>query len=156
MAVAFAYEATARQEIQIASLYTYGQPLLLSRSLAEHINSKFGENYRRFVNGSDVVSRLLPKFRHGGCRAHLTGEGFELLPPSVAFKSVDPLDDDQLDPESMSEQEFADLQTELQASKIATDTNGEKAVVRGLLPWLEDHSLILYESRIRQIPKTKK
>jgi hypothetical protein len=153
MALTFAYEAKARNELNITSLFTFGQPLLLSLPLAEQVNKMFGQSYRRFVNNSDIVTRLLPKFRHAGSRVHLTDEGFELLPPSVAFRAVDGDTDEKEDPEAMTVQEFQDLKMQLQVTTNPSRAVGELEATTVQIPWLADHSMEQYESRIRRIPK---
>ena len=153
MALTFAYEAKIRNELNITSLFTFGQPLLLSLPLAEKVNKMFGRNYRRFVNGSDIVTSLLPKFRHAGSRVHLTDEGFELLPPAVASRAVVGDRDEKDDPEAMTVQEFQDLKMELQATTNPNRRDGELEVATIRIPWLADHSIEVYESRIRRIPK---
>ena len=58
MAIAFAYLTDKSGNSAINSLYTFGQPLLLNRSLAKHMNeAKFHWRYRRFVNGFRVTLR---------------------------------------------------------------------------------------------------
>ena len=153
MALTFAYEAKARNELNITALFTFGQPLLLSLPLAEQVNKMFGQSYRRFVNGSDIVTRLLPKFRHAGSRVHLTDEGFELLPPSIASREVDGDKNETEDPEAMTVQEFQNLKIEIQATTNSSRADGEVAVASIQIPWLADHSLEQYESRIRRIAK---
>jgi hypothetical protein len=154
MALAFACEAAARNELTADSIFTFGQPLLLSRTLAEHVNASIGTRYRRFVNGSDVVSRLLPKFHHAGSRVQLTDDGFEVQPPSVAYRGADRGSEDEGDdPEAMTEPEFEELREQVQSAENQSDVDGKSKVAKGQIPWLADHSIEIYEAKIGKIQK---
>jgi hypothetical protein len=146
MAVLFAYEATRKGDLKISSLVTFGQPLPLSMRVAEYMNSQLGSRFRRFVNGADVVTRLLPKFHHAGSRIHLTASGFELLPPAVSYRDLKEAGLE--DAEAMTEEEFGALR-----QKVSKEGKRDPATdaTRGLMSWLNDHSMDLYDLRLNEM-----
>jgi Caspase domain/Lipase (class 3) len=146
MAVAFAYESSSKGDLSIDSLITFGQPLLLNRPLAEYMNSHFESRFRRFVNGSDIVTRLIPTFHHAGSRVHLTTDDFEVLPPAVSYRDLNRGQDLQ-DSEALSEEEFQALKARLKQNS-ARNPPGEADEGRGFGSWLHDHSMDLYEASI--------
>ncbi len=149
MAVAFACEATSKEDLEVHALITFGQPLLLGRDLAEHVNNVLGSRYSRYVNGRDIVTRLLPKFHHAGQRIHLHDNEFEVRAPDVSYRDIGVGTVVPEDPEALTEEEFEDLKVDIQDSAPSIGTGDGSVVARGDAPWLRDHSMDLYEARIR-------
>ena len=148
MSVLFCYEALVRKDLKIHSLITFGQPLVLGRSVAGKLNELLGTSYRRFVNGKDIVTRLAPKFWHAGVRIHLSAEGLTMGRPAVTLRDAD-RDVGPADPEAMTMEEFQQLQRDLSTDTEGTSSDGA-VTTRGRLPWLSDHSMTVYTDRIRR------
>ena len=64
MAIAFAYRAANDKKLVPAGIITFGQPLVVTTSLAQELLDTFKSRYARFVNHRDPVTRLIPTFRH--------------------------------------------------------------------------------------------
>lgn len=151
MSVLFCYEALVRKDIEIHSLITFGQPLTMGRNVAHKLNELLGTRYRRFVNGRDIVTRLVPTFWHAGTRIHLSADGLTMGQPVVTIRSTD-RDAGSADAEAMTMEAFRELQRDLSADTEAgtSDESVEGVTPRGRLPWLSDHSMTIYSDRIRR------
>lgn len=162
MAVVFTYRAVNDKELVPSGVITFGQPLVLSTTLAQFMLDKFEYRYIRFVNNWDPVTRLLPNYRHAGSRIHLSGDNYGIRKPMIAVSApsngsariapkVLPFEEDeQLKP--MTETEFQDFQ-----NKLKTDRSPPKAapngrpVVTGAIPLLSAHSMLTYIDRLKSI-----
>ena len=148
LALAFACEASFRDDVPINMLITFGQPLVVSENLGKYVNATFGRRYQRFVDASDIVCRLLPRFYHAGERIRLTGDNFEVRDPIVSSRAQAP-GSHPVDPEAMTEDELAELQDRIRAE--AARGTGGPANSRALLSWLTNHRITAYESRIAEL-----
>ena len=140
MALLYAYEATIRNDLEVSSLITFGQPLCLDKGIAVEVQSLFQERYRRFVNEKDPVTRLIPTFKHTGVRLHLTETGVRVNKPVMSSKNVDAAQSS----EAMSVEEFHYFKAAPGSFGIA---NGQ---FKGNVPFIADHAMKEYVSKINK------
>jgi len=162
MAVAFAYRAVKEKELVPAGIVTFGQPLLLNTKLAQFMLNTFASKYARYVNNWDIVTRLLPTYRHAGSRTHLTSDdSFTYLAPRIAVEAAPtnaPVGHDQnvffMEEDeklkTMTEDEFKNFQEELRREGAPKTLDGQVAVM-GFLQWKFSHSIENYIERIKSI-----
>lgn len=121
MAALFSYQCAcnAMKSPAIDGVFTFGQPLPFGRATASEMNSYFGDVYLRFVNERDVVTRLLPTYRHAGTRVHFDDDTFSVYGPTVSIKSNSDNTEKQTAPDSeaMSMEEFDLLRRKLEVEK---------------------------------------
>ncbi|MEM7478915.1 MAG: caspase family protein [Planctomycetota bacterium] len=144
MAILFAYEASIRDDLELNSVTTFGQPLALGEEVAAAVNSLFGDRYWRFVFNRDPVTRLIPTFHHAGKRIHFTSSGAVESAPIVLSKdaSISSF-------EAMSEEEFYAFQ---RAINNQDSTGLEKEMQpRGNLPFLADHKMKGYIEAVEKL-----
>lgn len=66
-----------------AGLYTFGQPKAVVESAAQTLTERFGDRYRRFVNGGDIVTRIPWGYTSAGRLVHL-GQGGDSVPKAAS------------------------------------------------------------------------
>jgi len=91
MGGALATLAAHRVHDRVASLYTYGQPLVGNRRFVKSINSICKGHYYRIINDKDVFSRVPPHplYRHSGIVKFLDASG-QLIDQSMFDGDFDP------------------------------------------------------------------
>lgn len=151
MAMLFCYESLSRRELEVASLFTFGQPLAARKDVAKRLNQGLGKKYWRFVNGNDLVTRLIPTFYHAGTRIHLSPTGLTMREPGLSIRGAEEFDVDMVENEAMSEAEFERLKGALTDSSEEAEGNSgaNRGAERGEVS-IADHSMTEYISRIRQ------
>lgn len=91
IACGFSMEATKRKSIHIDGIVTFGQPLVMSKSLCQFMIDTFGDRYLRVVNGVDPITTLVNVYRHAGARAQLHDNGeYDWRPPVIATMAPPP------------------------------------------------------------------
>lgn len=66
LAVLCAYDLAGNEKLVIHGLMTFGQPMVADKTLATSIDRILPKKFAHFVNGSDIVPRIHPKFHHCG------------------------------------------------------------------------------------------
>ena len=119
--------AWCHEWLDVAGVYTFGQPLVGNRSFARLFNSKFHNRFHRFVNASDIVPKVppAPLFAHVDQRVRFDKEG-----DIIEESSSRDLGEEEI--EAMSEEEFEEIQRLLEVHEYALDEDEDGA--RGLLP----------------------
>jgi hypothetical protein len=158
MAAACGYRLLTEKGMRPRGVVTFGQPLLFGRSYAQTMLNEFKDEYVRFVNRYDKVSRLLPNYIHAGARVHLFEDHFDLREPQLAYSKAPGApptaapdyhffeDDPELQP--MTDAEFQAFEKELRAEQSpATATPGVYGA--GFWSVLEPHSMDTYLERIQ-------
>ena len=126
--------------------YTYGQPKTGKKSFRRHFNEHHGDEFFRFVNEGDVVPRVPPAYRHVG--------QLKLLREDETLESL------AAEPEDLNEQEFEELQAEIEAAleryhEMESNLEGvapmsEDEYLEGIIPGVAAHDMDLYISRITE------
>jgi hypothetical protein len=170
MAVVFAHRGSTESELAPEGIVTFGQPLAVSGSLAQFFLDKFDTRYIRFVNSWDAVPRLLPNYRHAGCRVYMKEGGYTFRPPVMAVSapaptavpdgaepptgaaSLDLVGEPETDLEPMTEEQFDAFQKQLQmeSSPHVASAVGASAMGAISIPWYEAHLMSLYIDRIKE------
>gem|GEM_PF-2866973 len=91
IACGFSMEAAKKKSIRIDGIVTFGQPLVMSKSLCQYMIETFGDRYLRVVNGVDPITTLVNLYRHAGARAQLHNDGeYDWQPPIIATMAPPP------------------------------------------------------------------
>ncbi|MCA9237441.1 MAG: trypsin-like peptidase domain-containing protein [Planctomycetales bacterium] len=131
----------------IVGVYTYGQPRVGKADFAEFVAQRYPDNFYRFVNDDDVVTRIPPGYKHVGRLFHFDSGGhveerLEAVAPQAGETEPPPL--------TMSE--FDDLRARLLAQRAAAPGVLESArgemVLEGFFPSASDHSIDRYVEKI--------
>ncbi len=154
LAVACAFDFCQSSELEIAGLITFGQPMLVGPPLVSFLDEKFYGRYVHFVNGSDIVARVVPSLRHCGSLVWFRSDGIYRSKPKIKMFGADsstPLEqtnDVQIPP--LSEEEFAREKERLKlANKPKYNSDGQP-MFEGSSPYIADHSMDLYLAAIRK------
>jgi len=150
-------EETHRHQIQ--ACYTFGQPRIGDRQFADFMKANYGASYFRFVNDTDIVTRVPPGYRHIGTLVHFGADGSLLSSPTTSDSSDEI---EALGPESNlesnleSNSEFAATEppplTEDEFERFLA--NGEDAesiddsALEGLIPRVQSHYMDAYIGKI--------
>lgn len=143
--------------VDVAGLYTFGQPKTASNKASEAISARHGHAYHRFVNDQDVVARIPPNFTHAGTLFHFDYSG-TLIEVSGEFEDAATGVDD------FTEDEFAKLQRQIKQTEAAVlsevgETEGilgdalgglVLGAIEALVPGVRDHRLDDYITHIRR------
>lgn len=154
LALICAYDLITEEKIQPHGLMTFGQPMVADKYLAHHMDHLLLGRYVHFVNEQDIVPRLPPGFAHSGTLVWFTGGEIRRSPPKrrVTREELDngPANRHELI-KPLSEQEFKDLQAELQASDDDTETPFKTTAFKKKQSpvWIRDHAISLYLKRIQ-------
>jgi len=158
MAAACSHRLLTEKGLRPRGVVTFGQPLLFGRSYAQAMLNEFKDEYVRFVNRYDKVSRLLPNYIHAGARVHLFDDHFDLGEPQLAYSKVPGApatappdyqfyeDDPELQP--MTDAEFQAFQEELKAEQ-APAAAPPGVYGAGFWSVRESHSMDTYLERIQ-------
>ncbi len=127
--------ARAIRWLQVAGIYTFGQPLVGNRVFADRFNRAFGSSSHRFVNHRDIVARIPPApfYAHVEHRILFDCDGEVLDDLPIKPKGL-------LGSEAMSEEDFAYLQSNLESTNVGLCPRGSMpklAVPEGI----RDHDL---------------
>ena len=114
----------------IQKVLTYGQPAVGFSSLRSSIKVSYGDNFVRFVNEDDIVTRVPPGYRHAGRLIHFKEGG------SITRENVAARDNEEI--ETMTPDEFQDFQSTLK------NESGDPSFNEGLIPSVSDHALDEY------------
>ena len=138
---ALATVAAAQWEGQfdISGVYTFGQPGVGFSSFASFINKKYKDKFFRFVNNSDVVTKVPPGFSHAGRLFHFDKNGtVKADTESLGGTSS----------EMMSESKFAEFQNSIERVTHASQ-NESLAIQESLFTSVSDHRMDRYIEKIR-------
>ena len=144
MATIFSYLSTVQGDAKVHELITFGQPLALDRNVAKTVNDLFQTRYRRFVNETDIVTRLIPTFFHAGQRVHLTTNQASISEPSIRFKGID-------GNAVLTESEFLQLKKQLAVGGKGDEVSSVQA--RNPVRVLANHSMAGYVSKVQKYLK---
>ena len=143
--------ARASEWLDIAGVYTFGQPLVGNRRFAKLFNRRFRDRFHRFVNDGDIVPKVppAPLYAHVDQRFHFDTEG------GIIEEALGRGDGDEAEPEALSEDEFELMQEMLDQHDQLAESGG--ADERGLLPELPFMSGIADHNMANgYIPKLRK
>lgn len=131
---------------------TFGQPMVASEKLADHLDRVLLGKFAHFVNGSDLVARVPPFLKHCGSLVWFTQDRVKRSRPKrVVFgdgKQPPVVEDDVLPP--LSEQEFEKAKASVKKSREPKKLPDGPPIVEGNSPFLKDHSMDLYLEKIRK------
>lgn len=121
--------ARAHEWLDIAGVYTFGQPLVGNRRFAKLFNRRFRDRFHRFVNDADIVPKVppAPLYAHVDQRVHFDAEG------GIIDEALGRGDEDET--EALDEAEFELMQQLLDQHEQLADGGGGEGE-RGLLPEL--------------------
>ena len=153
---------------EIAGLMTFGQPRLLGRRPAKLVNAEFGRRFQRFVNRNDIVTRVVPGYRHSGVRRHFSALDSALGDPSaedfdLMAESLDAGEDEET--VQISEAEFKEMQRQIKEVRAQIDVQtaeGDEfgiegavdeeelleASVEGIIPGVSAHKIDAYLAEV--------
>ena len=135
----------------ITGIYTYGQPAVGKRDFSTFFSSYYGNEFFRFVNDDDIVTRVPATYQHVGQLFHFDAQG-ELK--KVRTEAIT-AGASGIGLEMMSKGDFFDFQAQLLMQKarensatFTTESLGGP-VPEGLIPSVSDHNLSEYIRKIR-------
>ena len=147
-AMAVVATAELHSEFPATALHTFGQPAVGRGNFADHMNRLMNDRYLRVVNDDDVIAQVPPTYRHAGKLIHL-GHGQYANTESPARSSSATLTGSAS--ETMSEDEFAELQDRLNGRTAVHDTGttelGQEAI-EGIFPSFADHRIDHYVTKL--------
>ena len=151
MALVFAYECLAADDIKLTGLVTFGQPLVVDKDLAGYLNRELKGKYIRFVHGGDVVPRVFPTFSHCGNLVWFVNDTFVFRRPEILAAATN---EDQPEigfsyesgPKPFDRSEFEALQEQLKPRKNRRKLFGQRREIQpaGAPAFLEDHYMTGY------------
>ncbi len=142
-------------QFEVHGIYTFGQPRLGDDEFEQTIKAAYGEEFFRFVNDDDIVTRIPPGYRHVGLLVHFDSNG-SIKQFSAEFDAVSS------ESKMISQEEFLQIQEDIKRIRASlpqskTETEIEEALdvsVEGFLPGVHDHKIDHYIANIRrQIPE---
>jgi triacylglycerol lipase len=167
LALVCAYDMIDFQGKQIDGLITFGQPMVVRRNLANHMERVLAGKFAHFVNNSDVVPRVPPSFEHCGSLVWFSGDLIKRSKSSrvVVYGAVG--DAPQVEapavvdePPPLTDAQFEVLQQEARAKQsermneevpILPRNPNDPPVAMGASPLVDDHSMMLYVQRVREL-----
>jgi endonuclease G, mitochondrial len=136
--------------LPIESIFTFGQPAVGKNRFVGFMTEAYGNRHIRVVNDDDIVPKVPPTYVHTGKLIHL-GRG--RFTESIALGNRVESSREAIDePQTMSEDDFAMLQEQLQAMRTTQITSNESPQMHaeGFFPSFRDHRLSGY---IKQLQK---
>ena len=144
--------------IDIAGIYTFGQPMTGASSFKATIDSGLPTSFFRFVNHKDIVTRIPPgsAWRHVGRLVHFASNGSLLAAPPGISVVVEGAPSLQAQPDTeaapLTEKEVRERSQEIELTlELATTPVGgpaEDALPEGVLSDAQDHSMDEYIRKI--------
>ncbi len=127
----------------VAGVYTFGQPGVGRRGFAAFMNQHYQGKFFRFVNNSDVVTRVPPGYEHVGKLFHFDSRGRI----KAATESLETHSATANDTTMMSDAAFAALQAQL--AELARGPQVESmAVEESVFTSISDHGMDRYIEKI--------
>lgn len=130
----------------INRVLTFGQPAVGRGDFQKFFREHYDKNFFRFVNNSDIVTRVPPNYWHVGSKIYFDADGdAQSVGPQVeAVEGTSPAG-------MLSMDEYYDLQSELlQHERQFAPQNGEQVSAEGANLGIRDHSLDQYIGKIRK------
>ena len=139
------------RDFSINGVFTYGQPRVGDAEFASAVKDLFADQFFRFVNGDDIVTRIPPGYRHVGQPMLFDADG-SIKASAAEYEGAS------VEAEALSEEEFAQMQEDISGIRSSlerhkTGAELESALdvsVEGLFPGFQDHRIDLYIANIRR------
>jgi triacylglycerol lipase len=158
LALACAYDLIENEHREVRGLMTFGQPLVVGRDLANHLDARLLHRYARFVNRADIVPRIPPNYASCGSLVWFTNGGIRrsirTRTPSAAFAASSTAAGarEASEPEPLDEEEFRRLQERLRARNAPSPRRLDGSVAKEAgLKLVDDHSMDLYVAEVRRM-----
>lgn len=167
LALVCAYDMIDFQGKQIDGLITFGQPMVVRRNLANHLEKELLGKFAHFVNNSDIVPRVPPSFEHCGSLVWFSGDLIKRSKTSrvivygavgEAPQSEDPTEADV--PQPLTDDQFEELKNDARAKQLERMSEEEivsrrnpndPPIAMAGPPLVDDHSMTLYVQKIRDL-----
>jgi triacylglycerol lipase len=152
LAVLCAYDLASNENLTIHGLMTFGQPMVADKTLATSIDQILPKKFAHFVNESDIVPRLPPRFHHcgnlvwfidGKVRRSNQRPKIETEKPAESL----PLTQDILAP--LTEIEFEQKKEIIRNHLVPKKTKDGSTVYEGNIPFIQDHLIDSYLIKIQ-------
>ncbi len=143
LAIVSAHDFLMVNNRELFGLYTFGQPAVVAGEFTNKLADEVGKDYVRFVNESDIVTRIPPFYHHFGHRVWFRNGGVEqemeasVLSVGSVESQAGPLELRQL-----NEAEFQRLQMEIRG-QVAVRSH-QSMILGGAVPLVRDHSMSEY------------
>lgn len=154
LSVICAQDLIENVRLPVHGVMTFGQPMVASRELAEHLDTLLFKKYAHFVNETDIVPRVPPALKHFGSLVWFTQGKIErskrkVLKFGAGEKDtfIQPLEDDVLPP--LTEQEFEKAKAKLRRTSTTQSPPDDPKVYASSFVFIEDHSMKLYLEKVR-------
>ena len=156
LALVCAYDLIESGAASIDGLITFGQPMAVRDSMANHIDRILLGKYAHYVNAFDIVPRIPPTFDHCGSLVWFKSDGSvkRSRPKRASFGANLGAVGDSEELTAMSLEEFRALQEGMQPKNEPVDSaNGP--LVAGSSPFIRDHAMERYIDRVRSLSAEK-
>ena len=120
----------------VSAVYTFGQPAVGTAQFAEFMNKNYADKFFRFVNNSDIVTRVPPTYSHVGELKHFDRAGKFKLPVEQFGKSS-----------TMTVAEFFEFQETL-IQTTNSDGSELEAIEESIFTSTSDHAMDRYIEKI--------
>lgn len=148
LAVVAAYRLGAEARTPVAGVITFGQPMVVMPDLAENLFPLLHDRTVSFVNGRDVIPRLVWPYVHVGTMIRYHNAVFERrdMRPPAADAPPHTVGIDRSDAVFLQPLDDADLDALIERLESRPPIAGEAA--QGILPALDDHALHGYSTLV--------
>lgn len=151
LALLCAQDLEFNQNLPIQGLMTFGQPMVVNYLLSREIDSKFGNRFVHFVNGSDGVPRLPLNYYHCGNLLWWKDDKiFRLMKTSPkGFAQGIDSGNQKLDLKPMTEAEFEKFVSDV--NEIENPESTDMGLKKGFWkpPQYTDHLMVSYLEKIQ-------
>lgn len=166
LALVCAYDMIDFQGRQVDGLITFGQPMVVRRNLASHLENVLASKFAHFVNNSDVVPRVPPSYEHCGSLVWFSGNAIKRSKSKriVAYGAVGDAPQGEISAEAneplpLTEAQFEELQQEAKAKQfermnevpLPPRNPNDPPIAMAAPPLIDDHSMTLYVQKIREL-----
>jgi hypothetical protein len=143
--------------LQVAWIYTYGQPAVGRGDFPAFMREHYGERFVRLVNNDDIVPRVPPAYVHVGRLVHFDAvggvpQGVEAPrsaeTPNAVAEALEPSGG----PRMLTETEFDELRAQMLGHRVRIRSAGLESMqgpqLEGFLPSISDHYMDRYIAKI--------
>lgn len=160
LAVVCAWDLEENHQCPIHGVATFGQPMVAKAALAKHLETLFRGRYARFVNRTDIVPRIPPRFTDVGSLVWFNETGIRRSPP-IGFAAAQPDQPTAVQPDQpavevqpLSDQQFREFKRAVLATDRKPSRTPEGEVIyEGDTPYILDHAIEDYmEAIAKELP----
>ncbi len=156
LSIVCAYHLLQLEEIEIAGVMTYGQPMVVRQELADFLQSKLKDRYVFFVNDMDPIVKIVEPYVHFG---HMVQDkdgvifrvNSQYRADAETKEKAGKVSSRANELESMSDPSLDQLINRIEESNRPKFNEKGELLVEGYLPDIYDHYLDSYDAMISRL-----